>query len=50
MKKRITVVLEVEDDDEHDMSDEWIRRDIEQEINCASHCYEVKEFRTEIVT
>ena len=39
MKKMITIVLETESDDEHMMSDEFIKNDLEQEISCASNGY-----------
>lgn len=41
MKKRVTVVLEVESDDEFNMDDRFIKHDLEREINCASNSYEV---------
>lgn len=47
MKKRVTVILEVEKDDEHDMTDDFIRRDLETEINCASNYYEVVSIETQ---
>ena len=40
MKKRITLVLEVESDDEFNLTDEFIRNDLETEINCASNSYD----------
>ena len=40
MKKRVTVVLEVESDDEFNLTDEFIRNDLETEINCASNSYD----------
>ena len=49
MKKRVTIVLEVESDDEINMSDIFIRNDLEQEINCASNFYDIVDFKTEIV-
>lgn len=49
MKKRVTIVLEVESDDEINMSDNFIRSDLEQEINCASNFYDIIDFKTEIV-
>lgn len=41
MKKRITLILETETDDEFLMKDEFIRDDLETEINCASNSYEI---------
>lgn len=41
MKKTITIALEVESDDEYMMSDEFIKTDLEREINCASNFYDV---------
>ena len=49
MKKRVTVVLEVESDDELNMDDKFIKHDLEQEINCASNYYEVVDIKTEII-
>lgn len=49
MKKRVTIVMEVESDDEINMSDNFIRSDLEQEINCASNYYDIIDFKTEIV-
>lgn len=49
MKKRVTVVLEVESDDELDMGDAFIKNDLEREINCASNCYEVISIETEVI-
>lgn len=49
MKKRVTVVLEVESDDELNMDDKFIKHDLEQEINCASNLYEVISIETEVV-
>lgn len=47
MKKRVTIVLEVESEDEINMDDRFIRQDLEQEISCASNSYEVISFRTQ---
>jgi len=49
MKKRVTIVMEVESDDEINMSDDFIRSDLEQEINYASNFYDIIDFKTEIV-
>ena len=46
MKKTITIVLETESDDEYMMSDEFIKTDLEQEINCASNSYTVVSINT----
>ena len=40
MKKQITIVLEVESDDEFKMNDEFIKSDIMSEINIASNTYD----------
>ena len=40
-KKVVTVVLEVESDDDYMMTDDFIKTDLEQEINCASNSYRV---------
>jgi len=49
MKKRVTVVLEVESDDEINMDDEFIKHDLEQEISCTSNYYEVISIETEVI-
>lgn len=49
MKKRVTVVLEVESDDEYYTDDKFIKHDLEQEINCATNWYEVISIETEVV-
>lgn len=49
MKKRVTVVLEVESDDEINMDDKFIKNDLEQEINCASNFYEMVSIETEVI-
>lgn len=49
MKKRVTVVLEVESDDEYNMDDKFIKHDLEQEINCATNWYEVVSIETEVI-
>ena len=41
MQKMVNVVLEVESDDDYMMLDEFIKADLEQEINCASNSYTV---------
>lgn len=46
MRKMVTVVLEVESDDDYMMSDEFIKTDLEQEINCASNSYTVVSINT----
>lgn len=49
MKKQVTVVMIVESEDEINMSDCFIRQDLEQEIACASNYYEVVDIKTEII-
>lgn len=49
MKKRVTVNLEVESDNELNMNDKFIKHDLEQEINCASNLYEVISIKTEVI-
>ncbi len=49
MKKRVTLVLEVESDDEVNLSDEFIEWDLRQEIGCACNWYEIIMFSTEVV-
>lgn len=46
MKKRVILILEVESDDEANMKDEFIRLDLESEINCCSNFYEISTFGT----
>lgn len=41
MKKQITIVLEVESDDEFMMNDEFIKTDLMAEINCTSNSYDL---------
>ena len=41
MKKQITIVLEVESDDEFMINDEFIKTDLMAEINCASNSYDL---------
>lgn len=49
-KKRVTLVLEVESEDEHDMTDEFIEKDLRAEINCASNYYKVVGFFTKTLS
>lgn len=49
MKKRITIVLEVDTDDKQMLSDDFIKKDLAQEIGCASNTYEIKSVETEVV-
>ena len=49
MKKRVTVVLEVESDDEYMLRDDVIERDLQREINCACNSYEWIAFDTTIL-
>lgn len=46
LKKRkvVTIVLEVKPDSEDTFSDEFIKRDIEQEINCTANDYRIVSF------
>lgn len=46
IKKRITLTLEVENEDGQ-MSDDYIKNDLEVEINCASNTYDIIGFETE---
>lgn len=50
MKKRITVVLYVETNDEIMISDEFILNDLRREINCASNFYDVESITIEGLT
>lgn len=50
MKKKVTIVLEVENDDDTMMADAFIKNDLEIEINCASNYYEITSIETQIVT
>ena len=47
MKKRITIVLEVETDDDVMITDKFIKKDLETEIHCASNWYNFISFKTE---
>ena len=47
MKKRVVIVLEVDTDDEQMQTDDFIRADLEREINCASNYYDVILIETE---
>ena len=49
MKKCITIVLEVDTDDEQMLSDDFIKKDLTQEIGCASNFYEIKSVETEVI-
>lgn len=49
MKKQVTLVLEVESDDEYMLRDDVIERDLQREINCACNSYEIVGFKTEVV-
>lgn len=49
MKKRVTVILEVESDDDVYISDEFIRGDLETEINCTTNYYDVISIQTEVL-
>lgn len=49
MKKQVTVVMIVESEDEINMSDCFIRQDLEQEIACASNYYEIIDIKTDII-
>lgn len=46
MKKRIIVTLEIDTDDEYMLSDNFIKKDLEQELNCASNYYEIISIET----
>ena len=49
MKKRVTVVLEVESDYKLNMDDKFIKNDLEQGINCTSNWYDVISIETEVI-
>ena len=49
MKKRVTLVLEVESEDEFAMADDFIKRDLETEINCACNSYDIISIETKII-
>lgn len=42
MKKWVTVIMTIESEDEINMSDEFIKNDLEQEISSTSNSYEIK--------
>lgn len=50
MKKRVTVVLDVESDDDYYTDDNFIKHDLEQEIKCTTNWYEVISIETEAIT
>lgn len=50
MKKQITVVLEVESDDEFMMTNDFIKKDLESEIACATNSYDVISITQEEIT
>ena len=43
MKKEITIKLMLETDDEYMRQDDFIRRDLIQEISCCSNSYEIHD-------
>ena len=45
MKKCITIILEVNSNET--LTDNFIREDLEQEINCASESYDIKSIKIE---
>lgn len=47
MKKRIIIVLETESEDYDMMTDDFIKDDLEMEINCTTNMYEIISFETE---
>ncbi len=47
MKKTIVITLEVESHNENSLTDNFIKHDIEQELNCASNNYELISMTTE---
>jgi hypothetical protein len=49
MKKQITMILEVDSDDETMISDKFIQNDIMAEIGCASNTYELVSFKSETI-
>ena len=49
MKKRITIVLEIDTDDKQMISDDFITEDLTQEIGCASNTYKIKSVETEVI-
>lgn len=49
IKRRVTVILEVETDDDINASDEFIRSDLEQEIRCASNYYDIISIQSEVL-
>ena len=49
MKKRVTLVLEVESDDDYMLRDDVIGRDLQREINCACNSYDIVDFKTEVI-
>lgn len=50
MRKRITITLEVDTDDKTMITDDFIKNDLEQEINCASNSYDIISIETKELT
>lgn len=50
MKKYITIILEVDTDDKTMITDDFIKNDLEQEINCASNSYDIISIETKELT
>lgn len=50
MKKRITITIEVDTDDKTMITDDFIKNDLEQEINCASNSYDIISIETKELT
>lgn len=44
MNKRVTIVLDVSSEDDINMTDTFIKNDLETEINCASNSYDLVSF------
>lgn len=50
MKKHIIIILEVDTDDKQMQTDDFIKEDLEREINCASNFYDIKSIEIKQLT
>lgn len=41
-RRQITVVLECESNEEYNLNEDYIKEDLEREINCCSNSYDIK--------
>ena len=50
MKNHIIIILEVDTDDKQMQTDDFIKEDLEREINCASNSYDIKSIEIKQLT